>query len=50
MSAGIGLRWKIIDNIRFEGHWGQALKNFDYEGEWDLQNEGVHLSLKVDLP
>ncbi|MHC5059191.1 MAG: ShlB/FhaC/HecB family hemolysin secretion/activation protein, partial [Planctomycetota bacterium] len=50
LSIGIGARVNFTDRIRLVVEWGEALKNVDREGDFRLQDHGLHLSLGVSFP
>jgi len=50
VGVGIGARVNFTDRIRLLVEWGEALKDVDREGDFRLQDHGVHLSLGVSFP
>jgi hemolysin activation/secretion protein len=50
VGVGIGARVNFSDRIRLVAEWGEALKDLDHEGDFRLQDYGVHLSLGMSFP
>jgi hemolysin activation/secretion protein len=50
VGVGIGARVNFSDRIRLVVEWGEALKNVNREGDFRLQDHGLHLSLGVSFP
>jgi hemolysin activation/secretion protein len=50
VGVGIGARVNFSDRIRLLVEWGEQLKDIDREGDFRLQDHGVHLSLGVSFP
>lgn len=48
-STGLGVRWLPSRSVRMEVYWGHAFRDIERTGEYDLQNEGVHFQMTMDL-
>ena len=48
-SIGIGLRWDPHPKIRSQLYWGHALRNVSTGSEHDLQDDGIHFRLDIQL-
>jgi hemolysin activation/secretion protein len=50
VSAGIGTRMFFLPWFRFELYWGHRFKEVPKVGEYDLQDDGISVSLSADWP
>jgi hemolysin activation/secretion protein len=46
-SAGIGVRVAPLEWLRGELYWGHGFDDIDDEGDYDLQDDGIHFLLTV---
>ena len=44
-SAGVGLRFALPSHLDAQIYWGEALRDVDVPGEYDLQDIGIHFRL-----
>jgi hemolysin activation/secretion protein len=44
-SAGVGLRFALTPHVEAQLYWGEALREVDVPGEYDLQDIGIHFRL-----
>jgi hypothetical protein len=50
VGVGVAARWYITDHLRFDAAWGYRVKDIPDRSDWNLQDEGVHLGLRMELP
>lgn len=51
LGAGVGAHVNFTRNAHFEIYWGEDLRDIDAASdEYDLQDDGVHIALKVEFP
>jgi len=48
-SAGIGARWLVSKKIYTEIYWGEALRDVENPGEYDLQDDGIHFEISAEF-
>ena len=46
-SAGLGLHWRVSERVDFSVYWGGRLRSVDRREGDDLQDAGVHVSLRA---
>ena len=49
-SLGMGARFSPKDNLYFQLHWAEDVKEIDDATEHDLQDEGIHISITWEFP
>jgi len=51
LGAGVGVRASLGDSVHYEIYWGEDLREIDSgSGGHDLQDDGVHMALKMEFP
>jgi hemolysin activation/secretion protein len=48
-SVGIGLLWTLYNRIRGEFYWAEDLEEAAPKQEYNLQDDGIHFLISVDL-
>ncbi len=48
-SVGIGIRWKAGKRLNAELFWGKPLTSIERERDHDLQDEGIHFRITMEL-
>lgn len=48
-SVGIGLLWTLYERIRAEFYWAEDLEEAAPTQEYNLQDDGIHFRISVDL-
>ncbi|MCP4117366.1 MAG: ShlB/FhaC/HecB family hemolysin secretion/activation protein [Desulfobacteraceae bacterium] len=48
-SVGIGARWKAGKRLHAEVFWGKPLTSIERVGDHDLQDEGIHFRITMEL-
>jgi len=49
-SVGLGLRWNPNRAINTQIYWGHALRDIQEPDDKDLQDDGIHFELSVQVP
>jgi hemolysin activation/secretion protein len=50
VGVGLGARVNLTDRMRLVIEWAKKLKDIDRDGDFRLQDHGLHLSLGVSFP
>ena len=50
VGVGLGARVNLTDRMRLVIEWAEELKDIDRDGDFRLQDHGLHLSLGVSFP
>jgi len=48
-SIGLGAEWSVSQTIKAEFYWGNALRDMEKSGEYDLQDDGVHFEISFQI-
>ena len=49
-SVGLGLRWNPFKFLRSQVYWGHALRDIPDPDDKDLQDDGVHFDIQLQIP
>jgi hemolysin activation/secretion protein len=49
-SAGLGIRWNLKNRVQTNIYWGHAFDDIDRLGEYNLQDDGIHMQISAHFP